>query len=284
MNFTKSLCIVFILIMLGCGGCSTVSLGYNHADWLLRYWITDYTSFNAQQKNEIHLEVDSYLRWHRKNALPEYTTFLQNLNALIYRNELPDAADIMRLRKESRRLYQKTMTPFVAPAARLLNTLDKRQIEELRNTLAKKNRKEEKKTLFAGEKENLTKRAERHIALIEKLAGNLSDVQKEKITQMSRNIPFATKYYIEQREAKQTKLILILNNREGEEKIAALLRQWINAPDASRSPQQQQTIEAYETAMDEMTARIFELMTARQKDHLGKKISSYIDDFQKLAH
>lgn len=97
-------------------------------------------------------------------------------------------------------------------------------------------------------------------------------------------MPFATKYYIEQREAKQAKLILILNNREGEEKIAALLRQWIDAPEASRSPQQQQAIEAYETAMDEMTARIFELMTTRQKDHLGKKISSYIDDFQKLAH
>lgn len=284
MNFTKSLFIVFTLIMLVCSGCSTVSLGYNHADWLLRYWITDYTSFNAQQKNEIHLEVDSYLRWHRKNALPEYTAFLQNINAMIYRDELPRAADIKHLRTESRRLYKKTMTPFIAPAARLLNTLDKRQIEELRKTLAKKNRKEEKKTLFADEQENLAKRAERNIAFVEQLAGSLSDAQKEKITQMSRNIPFATKYYIEQREAKQAKLILILNNKEGEEKIAALLRQWVDAPEASRSQQQQQAIEAYETAMDEMTARIFELTTARQKDHLGKKISSYIDDFQKLTH
>ncbi len=283
MNFTKSIFIILTLVMLGSGGCSMVTLGYNHADWILRYWLTDYTSFNEQQKDAIHLEVDNYLRWHRQNALPEYIVFLQNINALINRNEVLNAGEVMRARAESNRLYKKTMEPFIRPAAHVLNTLDARQIDKLRNTLASKIRKQTEGALFASEQENLGKRAEKHIDFIEQLVGNLSDEQEEKIRAMSLRIPFATRAYIEQRETKQANLISLLNNKAGEEKIAALFRQWINAPEASRSPQQQQAIAAYESAMNEMTARIFELLTIQQKNHLSKKISSYIDDFQKLA-
>lgn len=283
MNFTKSAFIILTLVMLGSSGCSMVTLGYNHADWILRYRITDYTSFNAQQKDLIHLEVDNYLRWHRNNALPEYIVFLQNINALINRNEVLNAGEVMRARAESNRLYKKTMEPFIRPAAHVLGTLDKRQIDKLRNTLANKNRKQKEETLFASAQENLSKRAERHIDFVEQLVGSLSDEQEEKIREMSLRIPFATPAYIEQRETKQASLILLLNSNEGEEKIAALFRQWINAPEVSRSPQQQQAIAAYESAMNEMTARIFELLTINQKNHLSKKISSYIEDFQKLT-
>ena len=283
MNFTKLLFIVLTLVMLCGGGCSTVSLGYNNADWLLRYWITDFTSFNEQQKENICLEVANYVRWHRKNALPEYTVFLQNLNALIYRDAVLNAADVMRLRAEITGLYKKTMAPFIKPSAYLLNTLDSRQIQELHNTLTKKNRKEERETLFASEQENLIKRAENHIRLIEQLVGSLSSEQKIEITRHSLLIPFTTKYYIEQREEKQARLIALLNNKEGEDKIAILFLQWVNTPEAFRSPQQQQAIVAYENAMNEMIVRIFELLTAQQKDYLSKKISSYIDDFQKLT-
>jgi len=35
--------------------------------------------------------------------------------------------------------------------------------------------------------------------------------------------------------------------------------------------------------MDEMTARIYELLTASQKDHLRKEIMFYIKEIQKLT-
>jgi len=117
---------------------------------------------------------------------------------------------------------------------------------------------------------------------VEKLVGDLSDEQEKKITEMSLRIPFATRPYLEQREAKQASLIALLNDHAGEDKIAALFRQWIATPETSRSAQQQQAIAAYERAMNEMAARIFGLLTTRQKHHLSEKITSYIVDFQKL--
>jgi hypothetical protein len=222
------------------------------------------------------------MRWHRRHALPEYIAFLHKLEALAGRDGALAEADIMRLRRDSGRLYRMTMTPFVGPAARVLSTLDNRQIEELRQTLAERSRKQREETLFDSEQENLAMRAERHIDGIEGLVGNLSREQEEKISAMSLRVPFATTHYIEQREAKQARLISLLRNHAGEQRIAALLRQWIEHPEASRTPQQQQAIAAYERAMNAVTVQISGLLTPRQKERLRRKIASWLGDLKKL--
>lgn len=282
MRLKKSLLMILALALFNLGGCSRVTLGYNYADWLLRFWITDYTSFTAAQKDEIHLAVDDYMRWHRRDALPEYTALLQDIHTVINRDVPLTAGDVVRVRAESNRQYQLTVTPMIPPAARLLATLDNRQIAGLADNFAERNRKQRDELLQGDEQELLGLRAERHVELVEKLVGSLSDEQEEKITALSLRIPFATRQYIEQREAKQAILISLLNDRAGEAEIAAVFRQWISAPEISRTPQQQQAIAAYERAMNEMTAQIFALLTPRQKQHLNKKLLSYITDFQQL--
>lgn len=274
--------IVLALILFCCSGCSRITLGYKYADWLLRYWINDYTSFSAAQKEQIHLEVDNYLRWHRKNMLPEYITFLQHINAAVNQQDGITVGDVMQLKTESSRLYQLTMEPVIQPAAHILSALDSQQITELANTFAEQDRKKRKKMLHGGEQEMLDARAERHVELVEELVGNLSSEQEKKITGMSLLIPFASRAYIEQREAQHARLIALLRDKAGEDQIAALFRQWLTTPETSRTLQQQQAIAAYESAMNEMTVRIVELLTARQKQHLTEELTSYIDDFRKL--
>ena len=273
---------MILSIAMLCAGCSAIKLGYDHADWYLRYKINDYTSFNARQKEDIRKEVAAYMLWHRKNALPEYAAFLQNVYVAVQQDGRLKAEDVARLRSEYSRLYKKTVAPAIRPAAHLLSTIDNRQIEELCKTFADKNRKQKEETLYGSEQKNIVMRAERNIDMVEKLTGRLSRDQKEKIRALSLHIPFANKYFIENRETSQAGLIALLNNKAGEEKIAAFLMSWINSPEAARTPQQQLAIQSYENAMDEMTARIFELLTARQKEHLRKEIMSYIKDIQKL--
>lgn len=280
MKINKSLFIILLALL--SSGCSMARFGYDHADWLLRYRINGYTSFNSAQKEKIRVEVDNYMRWHRKHALLEYITFLQDLNKSVNSDALT-TDDVIRLRAENSRLYKLTVAPMIQPAALVLSTLDSGQITELGDTYAKKSGKQRKKVLRDSEQEMLDARAGRHVEFVEKLVGNLSAEQEEKITEMSLRIPLASKYYIEQREAKHASLISLLNSQTGEEKIAALFQQWLDAPESSRSPQQQQAIAAYESAMNEMTVQIFELLTASQKQHLSDKIASYINDFQQLS-
>lgn len=282
MNIKSPLFIILAIALLCCGGCSTMRLSYNHADWYLRYKINDYTSFNAQQKEEIHSEVDNYMSWHRKNALPEYIVFLQDINTAIQRNGQLTTEEVARLSGEYNKLYKKTVAPTIRPAAHLLSALNSRQIEKLGKNFTRKNQKQKDETLYGSEQKNLVMRAERNIDFVERLVGRLSGDQKDKIREMSLRTPFVVKYYIEHREHNQAGLIALLNNKAGEDKIAEFLWAWANTPEATRTPQQQQAVQSYEHAMDEMTARIYDLLTDRQKIHLRMEILAFIEDFQHL--
>lgn len=282
MKYTRTVFVILALVLLICGGCSRVTYAYNHGDWLLRYWISDYTSFNARQKDEIRQDVADYMLWHRKYALPEYAAFLQDVYAVVNRDGALDVPDVVHVRAKISRLYKLTVTPAIRPAAHLLSTLDDRQIEELRSTLAKKNLKGRDETLSGSEQDNLGKRAKKHIHFIEDLVGHLSSEQEKQIREMSLRIPFTTMNCIDQREAEQAGLISLLTNHEGEDKIAEYFSQWLSTLQTPTSPQQLQITEAYDSAMNEMVVRIFELLTKNQKEHLLKKITAYLDDIQKL--
>ncbi len=281
MCLRRSFAVLLIPLLLSCGGCNTVTFGYNHADWALRYWANSYTSFNDAQKEEIRSGIADYMRWHRQHALPEYTAFLQQVDATVARGTL-ETDDVMHARAELGRLYRLTMTPLVHPAAHVLSTLDNAQIEKLRETLVERNREQREEMLSGKERDDLAARAKRHIGVTENLVGPLSGDQRGQIKRMSLGIPFITGSYLDQREARQVHLIALLNDHAGEERIAALFRGWIDTPEPPSSPQQRQAIEDYDHAMDKMVVQIFGMLTTEQRHHLRGKIADYIDAFQRL--
>jgi len=280
MKITRSWMLMFALL-LGLGGCSMLTFGYNHGDWLLRYWIHDYTAFNKEQKKEIEREVDDYMRWHRQHALPEYIAFLQGLNKLVMRDRGVTADDVARERTEVWRLYRLTMAPMIPPAARILRTLDSAQIAKLANRLAEKNNEYREENLGDNEQEMLEKRAERYIDIAEDMVGRLDAEQQKQMRQMSMGVPPSTAYF-DQRETKQAALVALLNAKGSEAEIAALFKLWTDTPEASRSAQHQLAIEAYDNAMNVMIARIHGMLKPHQKRHLSEKLNIYIDDFERL--
>jgi hypothetical protein len=281
-DMKKSL-IFFLAIALLISGCSTVSLVYRNADWYLQHKINGYTSFNARQKETIRRKVSDYMRWHRKNALPEYVLFLQNLNGVAQYDGQLKAEQIALLRAHLMSLYQKSLVPAISPAAQMLSSLDSRQIQELGSNLAEENQKQRQEELDASHDEYLDRRADKIISFLEWLAGNLSGEQEQKVREMSRHLPVVSHIYLQHREANQGRLLALLNGRAGTDKIAAFMSAWILAPEATRTPQQQRSIQSFETASDEMIAQIHGLLTSRQKEHIRKLISSYIEDMHKLS-
>ncbi len=278
----RSLFVILALALLN-SACSTVGLVYRNADWYLLHKINGYTTFNAGQRETIRREVSDYMQWHRKNALPEYIIFLQNLNGVAQYGGRSGAEDIARLRSHLLGLYRTTLVPAIRPTALLLSNLDSRQISELGRNLARENRERKREILDGSHDEILDKRADKTIDFLEWLAGSLDNEQEKKIRELSRQLPFVSHIFIQNREANQGRLIALLNDRAGEEKIAAFLSSWILTPEASRTPQQQRDMRSFETATDEMIVKIHGLLTTRQKDHLRKRIISYIDEMQSLA-
>ena len=275
----KSLCLILAIALL-ISGCNMVNLIYRNADWYLQHKINGYTSFNAQQKKIITQEVSDYMNWHRKKALPEYITFLQNLNGAAQYDGRLSSGEIARLREQVLELYKMTLAPAIRPTAEILSSLDDGQIRELEKSLSEENQKQIHEQLDVSRDDYLDKRADRTVHFLEWLAGNLNKAQEQKVREMSRRLPFVSDIYIRQRVANQGRLISLLNEHAGTEQISAFLSLWILTPEATRSPQQQHAVETFKLASDDMIADIHGMLTARQKDHIHKTISSYIDDMR----
>jgi hypothetical protein len=275
----KSLFIILVFALLN-SGCSTISLAYRNADWYLQHKINGYTTFNARQKETIRREVSDYMLWHRKDALPEYIIFLQNLNGVIQYDGQLSVEEVSQLRTHLLSLYQKTLVPAIRPTAQMLGTLDSRQIKELDRTFTKDNQKYKQEILGGSPDEILDKRADKTMDFLEWLAGNLSGEQEQKVREMSRHLPVVSHIYIHYREANQGRLIALLNGHAGADKVAAFLSAWMLDPEQIRTAQHERIIQSFEIASDEMIAQIHGLLTARQKEHMRKLISSYIENMR----
>jgi hypothetical protein len=278
----KSLFIILALALLN-SGCSTVGLVYRNADWYLQHKINGYTSFNSQQQETIHLEVSDYMRWHRKNALPEYIIFLQNLNgAAQYKGQL-STESAAQLRIQLMDLYKKSMAQAIQPAAQLLSSLDKEQIQELDESLAEDIKQQKKDKLDGTLDENLDTRADKTVDFIEWLAGDLSKDQEKKVRELSRRLFFISPVYIQNREENQRRLIALLNSHASADEIAAYMTSRTLTPEATRAPSQQSAFESFEKGADEMVIQIHSLLTDQQKEHINEKISSYIEDMRNFS-
>ena len=278
----KSLSIILVFALCSFG-CSTIGLVYRNADWYLQHKINDYTTFTSRQKETIRKDITDYMSWHRKVALPEYIIFLQNLNGAAQYDGQMKAEEIALLRAQLMNLYRKSLVPAIRPAAQMLSSLDSRQIQELASSLAEENQKQKQEDLNVSHDEYLEKRADKTIAFLEWLAGDLSAGQERQVRELSRHLPAVSSYFIQHRESNQARLLALLNGHAGVDEIDAFMSSWILTPEATRTSQQQRGIQSFETASDAMTAQIHGLLTARQKEHMRKLISAYIKDIQSLA-
>lgn len=272
----KMLFIILASVLLG--GCNTVNMAYRNADWYLEHQVNEYATFNGQQQQVIRQDVSTYIRWHREKMLPDYITFLQDLNQAAQADGPLTVADATRLRTRLRDLYRATMQPMIAPAAKMLASMDTGQIAELEKHFSEVGQRDRQETLGISREEYLEKRSKRTLSFMRWLAGSLSDQQEQKILEMSRNLPTTGDIYQEQQETYRHKLIAMLKNHASETEIAAFLTSWLFNPDAILSAGQQKAMQASALAWDKMIAQTHGLLTGTQKAHIRELTSGYIDE------
>ncbi|MDA2912048.1 DUF6279 family lipoprotein, partial [Nitrospiraceae bacterium AH_259_D15_M11_P09] len=71
-----------LLLWLACSlltGCSTLSLAYNFADWILLWKIDGYFDISAEQERFLEERLTELHTWHRIETLPLYAAFLRRV-------------------------------------------------------------------------------------------------------------------------------------------------------------------------------------------------------------
>lgn len=272
----RILFIILATILLS--GCNTVKMAYRNADWYLEGRINEYAAFNAQQQEVIHQEVGKYIRLHREKLLPAYIEFLQNLNKTAQPGKPVTVIDVRRIRTNFRDLYRATVQPMVAPAARILTSMDDEQILELEKHFSKVDEERRKEMYGTSLDEYRERRGKSTLSFLHWLAGGLSPEQTREILELSRRLPTTGDIYLQQQETHQHRLIAMLKNHASEPGVATFLNSWLFNPNAVLSIEQQKAMQASAHDWDNMIVQVHGLMTPQQKEHFNDLVTTYIQE------
>ena len=130
--------IAAIAAILLLAACSAVQLGYNSADTLLRWRGEQYFDFQGDQSEAYAARVESFMRWHRANALPEYVKFADQAARRIERGVSRE--DLVWGYDSIRAHAQTALRAAAGEVAGLLDQLAPEQLENLERRFARDNR------------------------------------------------------------------------------------------------------------------------------------------------
>ena len=84
---------VFLLVLsLGLGGCSTLSIAYNQSGTLTYWWLDGLVDFDRRQARQVRASLDELLAWHRQQRLPVILDALERLQTEVRRDATPEQA------------------------------------------------------------------------------------------------------------------------------------------------------------------------------------------------
>lgn len=249
---------------------------YNQLDWLIIWYVDDYVSINELEP-EFSGALDELLYWHRTTQLPLYRLELQTIKESI--NGPFDEARF--------ELHYLTFTTFTQTTLNkagekfipLISKMSEQQKTELLENLADKNTQYAERNIEIGELASRHKTLEKMQEFMEDALGELSDSQLNLMAQWAKTKPWMAPALYQNRLNWQQNLSHILKNTTIDQKALKGLfknpqRNWSVAFNTQKHQNQQ--------AMQSLITKMLPTLTQKQRNHLIKKIDSYIEDLDYL--
>lgn len=257
--------------------CSTVQLGYNSADALLRWRGNQYFDFQGEQSEIYAQKVERFMRWHRTHALPEYVKLADDAARRIERGL--SRADL-EWGYESARAHVKTaLRAGAAEIAGLLDRLEPAQFENLERRLARDNRDFAKEQLEGTPDERRRKRVKRTVERLEDWVGDLSNAQIERVRLYGARAPLAAEFRDQERRQLQRGLVAMLRSREAGTRLADFAAHW----DRNRTPEFDRMNRAHTEEVFSLIIDLDRTLTPAQREKAAHRMRTLAADFAELA-
>lgn len=261
-----------LLALLLAAGCSSgLRLGYNQAEILVNWSLSDYVDLEPHQRDLFGRRFREMHDWHRREQLPEYARLARE--ARIRVEDGLTRADVDWIIAHSRGRLEALIEHGAGDTADLMLSLTPEQVKGLERAFARANRKLAQSWGIGrpvAEQQKL--RAERLVGQVERLTGKLGRDQLERVTELSDALPLTNDQRFAERQRRQRELIAALQSGRSRAEMAAWFRQW--APNWERSRDQQRT---------QLFADIDRLLTPAQRRNAMDRLQAYADDFTALS-
>ncbi len=274
--------IVLSLFILLFSGCSRTRFVYNYLDLFLLWKLDDYVTLNNEQEDEVKQQLQLLLEWHRKDQLPRYIQFIEQ----IQKNTQT------KMTEEQFQQYFETIEVFLRDLmiqaepdiSKLLFLLDLEEQNELIKNLSEKQEQLEKKYLKLNQEKYKKKRIKRTEKSLKRFIGKLTTRQKKSLTDWADKMVPSRKLWLENRRTWQAQFQEILSkDKSCSDKQNELKRLLINTKQF-RSSEYQSTLIQNQRTIFSMLETIHHQLSEKQKKHLDKELGKIKNDFVSLLN
>lgn len=211
-SFAKSFVLILVLAF-GLVGCSSTKVAYRYADWGIVWWVEDYVSLTADQKQQLNNDIAQLRQWHCSAELPRYQAWLDELESDVSNNP-PDQATVEYHQQQLFSFFPSLLERATPVATNLLSSLSDEQVQELADNMAQSQREMEEEFLADSPEATAEARADRTAERVERWLGELNSEQRNIVRQWSANRGAQTEIWLQGRRNWQLALLEILEGRD----------------------------------------------------------------------
>jgi len=264
-------------------GCSTgVRMGYNQAETLVSWRLSDYVDFEPHQRELFGQKFRAIHDWHRREQLPEYAQLLRELRERTAAGLNRD--DLRWMTERSRARLMALVDHAADDAATVLVSLTSGQVEALEKAFARANRRLAR-SWRVGQPidEQKQARAESLIRQAERFTGRLTGPQRAKIAALADALPMTTEQRFAERQRRQAELVAALRSGRSRAELASWFRQWATNWERDRDSEYARVAAAAAEQRLQIFTDIDRMLTPAQRRTALDRLQGYIDDIVVLS-
>ena len=268
-----------VVLTLAIAGCSFTATAYRHADRIIVWKLDHYFDLNRDQRYDLGQRLTPILDKHRREALPQYETFLREVRQRVERGLT--GPDIDWAYTAYDRLRTDLFERVVADSGVFLASVDARQVHTFESAMQKDNAKAER-LVQTPAPERLKERAQTTLDLAKDWLGRLSKEQQTQIREWSLTLPDVEPMWVAYQQQRRQELVTLLHQSRTPEQIARELRSMFVYHDQTAPASYQNAIRHMRENAKTMALAIDQRMTPDQRRHAVAKLQRLIDQVHDL--
>ena len=266
---------LLLIVLFLTTSCSRIKWAYRFSDWFIQMRLESYFDLNSEQIPEVEKNIQKYKKWHQKEMLPKYVTFLEEVRKDLKGSTInPKIVQAKRLEME--KLGFMTARPWVDSSVKIYLSLNSSQIKKFEEKIKEDHEERLEKLKESSPEELSLKRAKK---MLDFMDITIKEKQEKIFKEHFKKHSFPFKESYARRKNWNEKIISCIKENKNKEKKSFCLNDHFLNWDKRRTPESK----AYRVHIDTLIARVLNSLDKEQKVSISAKVAQWIEDFRELA-
>ena len=262
--------------------CSSTKMAYELLDWVAMWKIDRMVPLKSQQRSQVKDDIHAIHEWHRATQLPRYADYLEDLQKRL--DPVSVTAEQIHAETDQIQLMVDDILERAIPkAAVTISGLTDEQVAALLENITEERQEYIDENIKPGEKKRRAKSAQEVKDHFRRFLGRLSDEQEKWIDDWSKQLVPYTELVAEQQILWQEHLAKYLALRENRQLLEQGLHDLMLYRTDDWNAELQEAADTNQVLSYALIAKVLNNASAKQKEHLTKRLNGYIADFRQLA-